>query len=110
MQKKNVKVLISRFLLLALFGSPVLMIGPIDEAGAEFRHVGECKEIYELKGEVGSGGTGVSISIRIECQVTYHWHFGSHEDDSSGSCDSEGPDWCDFCQEEHWVCNYGTGW
>jgi len=131
---KNVKGLVSRFLLLALLGAPFLMICQIDEADAWLMHQTNCRTIAEASAsagvEVSKGGgkakAEVKVSVRIECDTEFHWNplphgdsssssssdssSSSSSDSSSGSCDSEGPDWCVFCEEEHWVCNYGTGW
>ena len=97
MKGKNVKVLISRVLLFALFSVPFLMIGPIDEANAWLMHQTNCKTIYEAKVETGVeyGPAGkkvkasASAGVRIECDTEFHWNPLPHgSDSSSGSCDS----------------------
>ena len=124
MKGKKVKVLFSRVLLFALFSVPFLMIGPIDEANAWLMHQTNCKTIYEAKVEggveYGSDGKKIKVAasagVRVECDTEFHWNPFPHgsdsssSDSSSGSCDSDGPDWCVYCEEEHWVCNFGTGW
>ena len=124
MRKKD-RDLVSRALLLALFGGLFLMMGTIDEAEAWLMHQTNCKTIAEAKIEVSvelskkpKPRVGANAGIRIECDTEFHWNPFPHGDDdddnssgsdsSSGSCDSA--DWCPYCEEEHWVCNFGTGW
>ena len=121
MKRKNVQVIVSRFLLLALLSGPFLMMAPINEADAWLMHQTNCRTTTSgsADAEVNTstdgvtGKVGIKGSIKLECDTEWHWNPLPHGDgssSSSGSCDSDDEDWCDFCEEEHWVCNHGTGW
>lgn len=121
MKRKKYLYLVSRVLLLALFVELFLMMGPIGKTDAGFLHQTNCRTIAEGKvetfAEAGTEGKKVGVrataGVRIECDTEIHWNpFHSHddEDDSSGSCDSSGfcdADWCHYCAEEHYECNFG---
>ena len=72
MKKKMVQVTIT-LLIVAFIGSSFLMIAPIDEAEAWWRHACNCIDEFEFS------LIPPSIKYKVKCDVTYHWNPLPHD-------------------------------